>query len=367
MPSYLLEIVLDNICGRRVAIEASSGREAHYFRGMCMVRRRRRRRRRAITPASMVEAAIFKVLTEIPLKLTVRQIYYQLVSKRVIPNIIQAYGRYDRILVNLRRRRPDVDARIVDRTRPLFKGEVSFWKGQKNYVEVWLEKDALSSLVKQVTSIYGCALQVTRGYPSLSVIRDLSERVPKTCRLVILYLGDFDPSGEDIFRHINKEAKKKFFNVVLEKVALKKDDIKKHGLPPIPAKRTDPRYKKFVKKHGNRAVELDALPPKILLKKIGDAILRFTDLEAQAQAHYGAFLNSRISRLVNEALHPLQNRLSNVVRTRLQEDLDKETLVATAKEALKKHLKPQLKVPDALRRRILEELMRMLASTSDGG
>lgn len=331
-------------------------------------KRRRKRRREVRTPASAVERAILTVLVDIPrLDLTVRQIYYQLVSKKVIPNIIQAYGRYDRILVNLRRRRPDVDARIVDRTRPLFKGEVSFWKGQKNYVEVWLEKDALSSLVKQKTSVYGCALQVTRGYPSLSVIRDLSERVPKGCRLVMLYLGDFDPSGEDIFRHISKEAKKKFFNVVLEKVALKKEDIKKYGLPPIPAKRTDPRYKKFVKKHGNRAVELDALPPEILLKKVGDAILRFTDLEAQAQAHYGAFVDSRISRLVNEALRPLQNRLSNVVRTRLQEDLDEETLVATAKEALKKHLKPQLKVPDALRRRILEELMRMLVSTSDGG
>jgi len=289
------------------------------------------------------------------------------VSKRVIPNIIPAYNRYDRILVNLRRRRPDVDARIVDRTRPLFKGKVSYWKGQKHYVEIWLEKDALSSLVKQVTSVYGCALQVTRGYPSLSVIRDLSERVPKGCRLVILYLGDFDPSGEDIFRHISVEITKKFSNVILEKIALKKEDIKKHGLPPIPAKRTDPRYKKFVKRYGNRAVELDALPPPILLKRIGDAILRFTDPKAQAQIHYEAFVDSKSSQLVDEALQSMRNRLLEVAYAHLQEGLEEEALITAAKERLKKRLKPQFKVPDALRRRILRELARMLASMSNGG
>lgn len=332
-----------------------------------MVGRRRRRRRRAITPASVVEEVIFNVLAEIPLELTVRQIYYQLVSKRVIPNIIQAYGRYDRILVNLRRRRPDVDARIADRTRPLFKGKISLWRGQTNYVEVWLEKDALSSLVKQVTSVYGCALQVTRGYPSLSVIRDLSERIPKGCRLVILYLGDFDPSGEDIFRHISEEVKKKFSNVILEKIVLKKEDIKKYSLPPIPAKRTDPRYKKFVKRHGNRAVELDALPPQFLLKKIGDAILRFTDPKVQAQVHYEIFVDSTSSRLVDEALQSVRNRLLEVTCAYLREGLEEEALVTAAKKRLEKSLKPQFKVPDALQQRILRELARMLASRSDGG
>jgi len=331
-------------------------------------KRRRKRQREAITPASAVERAILNILVDIPrLDLTVRQIYYQLVSKRVIPNIEQAYNRYGRILVNLRRRRPDVDARIVDRTRPLFLGKASLWKDQKYYVEVWLEKDALSSLVKQVTSVYGCALQVTRGYPSLSIIRDLSERVPKSCRLAILYLGDFDPSGEDIFRHISEEAKKKFSNVILEKVALKKEDIKKYGLLPIPAKRTDPRYKKFVKRHGNRAVELDALSPQILLKKIGDAILRFTDPKTQAQVHYETFVDSTSSRLVDETLQSVRNRLLEVTFAYLKEGLEEQALVAAAKEKLEKSLKPQFKVPDALRRSILRELARMLASRSGGG
>lgn len=315
-----------------------------------------------ITPASAVEEAILNVLAELQLKMTVRQIYYRLVSKKVILNITQAYSRFDGILVSLRRRRPDVDARIVDRTRPLFKGEVSLWKSQKNYVEIWLEKDALSTLVKQVTSIYGCALQVTRGYPSLSVIRDLSGRVPKGCRLVILYLGDFDPSGEDILRHISEEVKKKFPNVVLEKVALKKEDIKKHGLPPIPAKRTDPRYKKFVKKHGNRAVELDALPPKILLKKVGDAIVRFTDLKTQAKVHYETFANTMSSGLVDMALQSLRNRLLEATSAHLQEGLEEAALVIAAKERLKKSLKPQFRVPDALQQAILRELAQMLAS-----
>jgi len=330
-------------------------------------RRRRRRRRRVLTPASAMEEAILNVLAELQLKMTVRQIYYRLVSKKVIPNITQAYSRFNGILVNLRRRRPEVDARITDRTRPLFKGEVSLWNGQKNYVEVWLEKDALSSIVKQVTSVYGCALQITRGYPSLSVLRDLSERVPKGSRLVLLYLGDFDPSGEDIFRHISEEVKKKFSNVVLDKVALKKEDIKEYKLPPIPAKRTDPRYKKFVERHGNRAVELDALPPQILLKKIGDAILRFTNPKVQAQVHYETFIGSTSSQLVDEALQSLRNRLVEATSAHLQEGLEEKALVMAAKERLERSLKPQFKVPDALRRRILKELMQMLSRRSGGG
>jgi len=323
---------------------------------------RRRRRREVLVPPSKVEEAILRVLAEIPLPLTVRQIFYQLVSKRVIPNTVQAYSRYDHILVGLRRRCPDVDARIVDRTRPLYRGDDSFWRDQENYVEVWLEKDALSTLVRQRTSVYHCALQVTRGYPSLTVIRDLAQRVPEGSRLVVLYLGDFDPSGEDIFRLISREVRERFTNVTLEKVALREEDIKRFGLPPVPAKRTDPRYRKFVRRHGNRAVELDALSPQVLLEKVGEAILRFTDLEAQAETTYNAFVYSRASQLVDEALHSLRTRLLNAALTHLREGLDAEAQVVAAREALKTHLKPQLTVPDDLQRRIQGELAQMLPS-----
>jgi len=219
-------------------------------------------------------------------------------------------------------------------------------------------------MTRRRTSVYRCALQVTRGYPSLTVIRDLSQRVPEGSRLVILYLGDFDPSGEDIFRHISREAREKFTNVTLEKVALREEDIKRFGLPPVPAKRTDPRYKKFVRRHGNRAVELDALPPQVLLEKVGEAILRFTDLDAQARSNYEVFLFSSGSQLVDEALGSLRTRLLNAALTHLREDLDAEAQVAAAKEALRTYLKPQLTVPDDLQRRIRGELAQMLSSGS---
>lgn len=78
-----------------------------------------------------------KVLREIPrwMKVTVRQVYYQLVAKRVIPNIVQAYARYDRILVDLRRRHPNVDTRIVDRTRPLYRGETSSGRSKNSMLK----------------------------------------------------------------------------------------------------------------------------------------------------------------------------------------------------------------------------------------
>jgi len=135
-------------------------------------------------------------------------------------------------------------------------------------------------------------------------------------------------------------------------------------LPPVPAKRTDPRYKKFVRRHGNRAVELDALPPQVLLEKVGEAILRFTDLDAQARSNYEVFLFSSGSQLVDEALGSLRTRLLNAALTHLREDLDAEAQVAAAKEALRTYLKPQLTVPDDLQRRIRGELAQMLSSGS---
>ena len=328
-----------------------------------MKRRRaskRRRRRRAVTPPSKVEIATLNVLAEIiGLKLTVRQIYYQLVSRRIIDNTLNEYSRFDRILVNMRRKRPDVDARIADRTRPLYVGEASFWDEQENYVEVWLEKDALSSVVRQVTELYKCALQVTRGYPSLSILRNLSERVPEGCRLVILYLGDFDPSGEDIFRHIRDEVTGGFPKVVLEKVAVQKRDIRKHRLPSIPAKRTDPRYRKFVERHGRRGVELDALPPPILLEKVSRAILRYMDVGARARSTVETFIQASSASLVDYVLQDLRTRLIRVVQVRLMERLDTGKLAVQVRKALEAQKKLELEIPGTLRGSILTEVSRM--------
>lgn len=137
------------------------------------------------------------------------------------------------------------------------------WGGQVGYLEVWLEKDALSGIFERALNPYGVTLNVGRGYDSWSSIYEASERYGDGT-VTVLYFGDFDPSGEDMVRSLVDRLG--FFDCYapIEKVALTVEDIERYELPPNPAKRTDTRSAAFIARYGDQAVELDALPPDVL-------------------------------------------------------------------------------------------------------
>ena len=94
----------------------------------------------------------------------------------------------------------------------------------------------------------------------------------------ILYFGDFDPSGEDIYRDIEERLTNDFqIDASFKKVSLTTEDIERYKLPPNPTKIGDTRTAKFVAKHGDVAVELDALRPDILREHVEAAILSKID------------------------------------------------------------------------------------------
>ena len=74
-----------------------------------------------------------------------------------------------------------------------------------DYLEIWLEKDALSGVLWDVTSEYDVPLMVSRGMPSLTflyasacAIRRAAEKGKGT---YIYQFGDHDPSGVLICAH----------------------------------------------------------------------------------------------------------------------------------------------------------------------
>lgn len=156
------------------------------------------------------------------------------------------------------------------------------WPDQPAYLEVWLEKDALSGIFEDVTSGYGVTLVVGRGYNSWSALKDVAERIAYHGKpATILYFGDFDPSGEDIARALTEGLS--FFGISpkVEKVALTKEDVITYNLPPDFTKKTDSRSRAFVAKYyGDMAVELDALPLPALQEKIRESIEANLDLSA---------------------------------------------------------------------------------------
>ncbi|MBS3919089.1 MAG: hypothetical protein KG012_09380 [Deltaproteobacteria bacterium] len=231
--------------------------------------------------------------------MTVRQVYYQLVSRQVIENNRGQYQAVSNALVQARQEGFIPWEWIEDRTRRprsvsmwdnlsdfgytvLSSYRRDVWDSQPHYIEVWLEKDALSGIFEGVLEPYGVTLNVGRGYDGWDSIHNAAERFNDGDGMTILYFGDFDPSGEDMARSLKERLA--FFKSSPEilKVALTYGDITRYNLPPDFTKVGDTRQKNFVAKYGNVAVELDALPIDILRDRIVREVEARMDLNALA-------------------------------------------------------------------------------------
>jgi len=240
--------------------------------------------------------------------MTVRQVYYRLVARQLIENNRSSYQAVSKALANARKEGIISWQWIEDRLRKPHKVNMwddmddfiqtviasfrlNVWESQEHYVEVWLEKDALSGIFEDALNFYGITLNVGRGYDGWSSIHNAANRFNAHENGTILYYGDFDPSGEDMVRSLRDRLA--FFgckpNII--KVALTLVDIRLYNLPPDPTKTTDTRSAAFVAKNGDIAVELDALPPDVLVtsikkeveKLVDMRLLQFLELQEQKQ------------------------------------------------------------------------------------
>lgn len=229
--------------------------------------------------------------------MTVRQVYYQLVSRQVIENTRSQYQAVSGLLVEarkegvipwewiedrLRRPRPvsmwNSLADFAETARRAYRRNV--WATQPHSLEVWLEKDALSGIFEDVLRPYGVTLNVGRGYDGWDSIHNAAQRYGDGEGVTVLYFGDFDPSGEDMVRSLRERLA--FFGCEPEvvKCALTRDDIARYNLPPDFTKRTDTRAAGFIARHGDVSVELDALPMDVLRSRLVQAVEMRMDLEA---------------------------------------------------------------------------------------
>lgn len=165
--------------------------------------------------------------------LTLRQLYYQLVSKDYIPNHDKVYkklsslkdelvysGRVDWALFEDRGRtasKPFYEESVEEALRfTANEYKLDRQKGQKNHVEVWTEKDAISSILRNVTHPMGVILSVNKGYTSSTAIYTaysrFIEKIGNGCSVTILYFGDHDPSGLDMIRDIRERLMFMFTN-----------------------------------------------------------------------------------------------------------------------------------------------------------
>lgn len=256
---------------------------------------------------------------------TVRQVFYQLVSRGVIAKSEAEYkNTVCRLLAEMRRDGQISYYDIADNTRWMRKPDTytslpsmlhhaqyayrrALWDDQDAYVEIWLEKEALAGVLVDVTAEWDVPLMVTRGYPSLSFLHSAAEQIRATEKPTFLYyFGDRDPSGVDIPRNVlmtilellvpevvesfsgDKKAEAglrlaKLYEretpLHFEVVAVTSEQIEQLNLPTRPTKKSDSRAKSFE----GESVEVDAIPPATLRQLARDCIEQHIDQERLAR------------------------------------------------------------------------------------
>lgn len=186
-------------------------------------------------------------------KLTLRQLYYQLVSKDIIPNKKTEYAKLSHLLKNGRMagvvdfeaiedrirvpKRPYWVTGIPDALNDTIKQyRLNRQEGQDVYIECFSEKDAISNILYRITKYYHIYLVINRGYSSCTAMHDAHKRFEKHDNNVILYLGDHDPSGLDMIRDIKDRLEEFGSTPEVVPVALTTSQVRQYDPPPNPAK-----------------------------------------------------------------------------------------------------------------------------------
>lgn len=241
------------------------------------------------------------------LSLTLRQLYYQLVSRNIIPNSKRSYDGLSVKVTKARRSGMISWYAIEDRTRGVRRVttwdspkeiveiaasnyRTDLWKDQENFVEVWVEKEALSEVVANACNPYRVPYFCCRGYSSDSEAWWASQRTNRRTRkgktVHILHLGDHDPSGLDMSRDIQARFDLFGSNINFKRLALNMDQVENFNPPPNPAKLKDARAKEYVKKFGQSSWELDAISPPAIVNMIDREIRKLIDWDLWEESEW---------------------------------------------------------------------------------
>lgn len=299
-------------------------------------------------------------------RMTLRQLYYQLVKDNIIKNEEKEYKRLSALLSDARLMGFIDWSAIEDRIRvPRMPSEfenleelvdaalatyrLPRWRDQPHYVELWVEKDALAGILQPLAHEYHVPMMVNRGYSSQTAMYDAGKRFLEGCYgtklpymtmaeymkdteigkkgkdsklkeifmlnreelpeakkdAILFYLGDHDPSGEDMVRDIRERLEMYGVTLDVRKLALTMEQVEEYDPPPNPAKMTDPRAAEYVDKHGATSWEVDALGPDVLDRLIRDS---FEEVIAEGRMNAVKAREEEDKKLLRKAVESLRKK-----------------------------------------------------------
>jgi hypothetical protein len=195
---------------------------------------------------------------------------------------------------------------------------------------LWTEKDAMVGNFQSILQEKNVKIIPNRGFTSWTFLyecmKTLKKWKDKGKNIHVLYYGDFDPSGDNMFDELKSRMSKislkpninmRLDEIDFQRVAVTPEQIKKYNLPVKLDKSTkeklnrDSRTTRFVEKYGSLyAVELDALPaliPYEFKKLVIQSVEHFFDKEIYTEiiSKYSAdeiheLLKNKINQLSKE-------------------------------------------------------------------
>jgi hypothetical protein len=255
------------------------------------------KKRRTRRQLDELHDAILRVC-EVDNPLSVRGVFYRVMSAGAVEKTEKAYSAVQREVLKLRRSGRLPYEWIADGTRWHVKAPSwssvdallaaaaasyrrALWHDQDVYVEVWSEKEAISSIVSPVTSSWDVPLMIARGFASESFLWSTAAAIGAAGKPTIVYqLGDHDPSGVAAWEHVQRRLRAFAPNadIVFERLAVTEEQITTLALPTRPTKLSDSRAKTF----RGESVEVDAIPTSVLRDIVQTAIESWIDPDVLA-------------------------------------------------------------------------------------
>ena len=225
--------------------------------------------------------------------LSVRGVFYRVLSMGAVPKTEAAYHAVQRETLKLRRADELPYEWVADGTRwairtteydsaaeALRDAAASYrralWHDQGVYVEMWSEKDAITSIIQGTVQEWSVPLMVARGFASESFLWQTAQQLRMIEKPAFIYnLGDHDPSGIAAWEHVQRRlcAFAPEVDVTFQRIAVTEAQIDELVLPTRPTKTTDSRAASFA----GESVEIDAIETSTLLELVETAITRHID------------------------------------------------------------------------------------------